>query len=696
MLPMACDFLIELGCKDMRARHVQRLAEFLRTRLRVGLEKRGVPQGGGKCVATPRRFAAVAAFAVSFTAAAEVRLPVAEFVRSAEIDKVQISPTGEFVSALVTKDDQTSLVIYKTLTREFVNGLRLEVGSTILNYAWSGPAELVASLGIHGGEQGELVATGEVMSLLAISGAKSQSLLNRRTVRDGFARLVDATPENADTVLIQELIYGREDIPNFANLTEMNPVTGRRHDIAVAPEAYCSYVTDRQGGLRFATCAEPDESQTIRHYRYVGGETAWQLMPSYGAKSLEPLFVTRDNRWVYFSVEGLAGSPSDSDCLARQPLDGSAPLAIVSCQAGHDLVDVLTSADGNVALAAYYEPELPQLDFLENIHPDGELLLAFQQTFNGQLALPVSSSLDGKLWLFAVGSDRRPIAYYLYNRLTKDANKIFEQLPALAKTPMQPVQALNFAARDGRLLHGYLTLPLPKAGSKPPLVVMVHGGPFGVRDRWHFDPESQLLASRGYAVLRVNFRGSGGYGRGFRDAGIKQWGERMIDDITDATRHVIAKGMADAQRVAIYGSSYGGYAALMSAVREPLLYKAVVSFAGISDLPLWKRDTDVAENRFGKNYIKKYLGQDTIELRRQSPIEYLDQLKAPVFIAHGEADQRVPFNQAKRLRSALEKRQHPHEWLAKYGEGHGYYKHANRVEFHEKMLAFIEKYLGAP
>ena len=693
---MLRDLLIERGCKNMLARHVQQLAEFLRTGLRAGLKKRGVPHGEVKCVATLSRFAAVAAFAVSFAAAAEVRLPVAEFVRSPEIDKVQLSPTGEFVSALVTKDDQTSLVIYKTLTREFVNGLRLEVRNTILNYAWAGPAELVASLGIHGGEQGELVATGEVRRLMAKSGAKSQSLLNSRTVRDGFAWLVDATPENADTVLIQELIYGREDIPNFANLTEMNPVTGRRRDIAVAPEAYCSYVTDRQGGLRFATCAEPDEAQTIRHYRYAGGETAWQLMPSYGAKSLEPLFVTRDNRWVYFSVEGLAGSPGDSDCLARQPLDGSAPLAIVSCQAGHDLVDVLTSADGNVALAAYYEPDLPQLDFLENIHPDGELLLAFQQTFNGQLALPVSSSLDGKLWLFAVGSDRRPIAYYLYNRLTKDANKIFEQSPALAKTPLQPVQALNITGRDGRSLHGYLTLPEAKPGSKPPLVVLVHGGPFGVRDHWRFDPETQLLASRGYAVLRVNFRGSGGYGRGFRDAGIKQWGGLMIDDITDATRHVIAKGVVDARRVAIYGSSYGGSAALMSAVREPLLYKAVVSFAGVSDLALWKRDTDVSGNRFGKNYIKKYLGENSAELRRQSPIEYLDQLKAPVFIAHGEADQRVPFNQATRLRSALEKKQHPHEWLSKYGEGHGYALHANRVEFYEKMLAFLEKHLGAP
>ena len=645
-----------------------------------------------------RHLLALAAFVLSFAVQAQEPLPVVEFMREPLVEKVRLSPSGAFIAAMVTQGDKTSLLIYKTGNREFVNGLKLEPGDTILDYTWSGIGEVVVSLGSYDGEQGELVATGEVMRLLAQSGSPALSLLNRRTVKDGFGLLVDATPDNPRSIIIQEILFAGPSVPSVASISEMNSSTRGRRTIAIAPQAYCSFVTDSQGRLRFAVCPEPDEARTLKLYRYTGGQTqeSWQRMSGSGAKELQPLFVTPDNRWAYFSASGLEGSPSDAHCLARQPLDGSTPLAIVSCQAGHDLVDVFTSADGNEVLAAYYEPDLPQLEFLENKHPDGELLLSFQQMFKGQLALPTSASRDGVYWLLKVGSDRQAPTYYLYHRPSKQVVKLFEQWPALTKLPMQPLQTLSFAARDGKPLHGYLTLPPAKPGRKPPLVVMPHGGPFGVRDHWGFDPETQLLASRGYAVLRVNFRGSGGYGPGFSDAGIYQWGGLMINDITDATRHVIASGAVDPQRIAIYGSSYGGYAALMSAVREPALYKAVVSFAGISDLGLWKSDSDVGDNKFGKVYIKKYVGQDADQLRRHSPMEYLDQLKAPVFIVHGEADQRVPFNQAKRLRKALQKRDHPHEWLSKYDEGHGYYQEANRVEFAEKMLAFLEKHLGKP
>ena len=636
---------------------------------------------------------------------------VADFARLAEIDKARLSPTGEFVAALASSGDQTSLIIFKTASREVVSGLKLADKDNVVDYHWSGPAEVVTEMGSSDGPLGEVVSTGELMVLEAVPGASARYLIGWRgntgvagsrvkvtaesDVR-AFAEVVDPTPENPASLLIALHEWGSAAVEPPVGIYEIDTRSSRRKRIAVAPRPYCDFVVDTQGRLRFAVCIDYEKETEVQTYRYkgVGNGTAegWEAMAASGATVLVPQFVSRDNRWAYFSATGLKGSPSDAACLARQPLDGNAPLAIVSCQAGFDVQSAITSADGKEVLAAYYEPDQPQLDFVENKHPDGELLLALQQSFGGQLALPVSASLNGNIWLLSVASDRRSPAYYLYNRQTKEASKLFEQYPTLAKSPMQPVKPVSFTARDGVKVYGYLTLPRPGTG-KPPLVVLPHGGPFGVRESWFFDPESQLLASRGYAVLRVNFRGSGGYGDKYRNSARRKWGTLMIDDITDATRHVIGQGQVDGNRVAIYGGSYGGYAALMSAVREPTLYKAVVSVVGISDLVLWKNDSIASESKLGKTYISRYVGDNDEELRKQSPIEYLDKLKAPVFIAHGEADVRVPINQAKRLRSALDKKNHPYEWLVKYDEGHGFYRQAARVEFYDKLLAFLGKNL---
>lgn len=633
---------------------------------------------------------------------------IADFARGAEVGRVRLSPKGDLLAALVTQNNQTSLLIYKTATREFVSGLKLADGDSLISYWWSGPTEVVAELGSNDGPLGQPLRLGDLMVLDAQPGAAGRYLVGQRgssgatgsrvkvtadTLIRGFADVLDPTPDNPNSILVSIHYFGTNaEQLSEGGIYEIDTKSARRTRVATSPQKSCDYVTDSKGGLRFAVCTNLDDVSLIALYRYTGGEPGWVEMKSIEATQLIPWFVSRDDRWAYFSASGLKGSPSDAACLARQPLDGSAPLAIVSCQSGSDVAEVIRSADGKVALAAYYEPDQPQLDFLENEHPDGELLLGLQQAFDGQLAMPVSSSRDGNFWLLSVASSQRPGSYYLYNRKTKEASKLFERYPKLAKSAMQAVQPVQIKARDGVTIHGYLTLP-KSASSKPALVVLPHGGPFGIREQWEFDAESQLLASRGYAVLRVNFRGSDGYGVSFRTSAKRQWGTVMINDITDATRQVIREGQVDGNRVAIYGGSYGGYAALMSAVREPALYKAVVSYVGISDLVLWRKDTDGSDTSLGKNFIAEFVGKDDAELRKQSPIEYLDQLKAPVFIVHGEEDQRVPFNQAKRLRSALEKRKHPYEWLSKYGEGHGFYVLENRVELYEKLFAFLDKHL---
>jgi dipeptidyl aminopeptidase/acylaminoacyl peptidase len=220
--------------------------------------------------------------------------------------------------------------------------------------------------------------------------------------------------------------------------------------------------------------------------------------------------------------------------------------------------------------------------------------------------------------------------------------------------------------------------------------VLPHGGPHGIRDTWEYDWEVQLLASRGYSVLQVNFRGSGGYGMDFEQAGYREWGAKMQDDLTDATRWAIEQKIAPADRICIYGASYGGFAALMGAEREPDLYRCAIGYAGVYDLQLIVDSADSADSSFTRAYFERVLGSDVAKLRAQSPVTNARNIKAPVLLIHGKADNTADYEHAKRMRAALEANQKKFEWLALGGEGHGVYDEGTRREVYERILQFLD------
>jgi dipeptidyl aminopeptidase/acylaminoacyl peptidase len=260
---------------------------------------------------------------------------------------------------------------------------------------------------------------------------------------------------------------------------------------------------------------------------------------------------------------------------------------------------------------------------------------------------------------------------------------------------MAAKQPFEFAARDGMKLQGYVSYPPGHVHDKHlPTVVVVHGGPFFVRDRWDYDTDVQALATHGYAVVQVNFRGSSGYGYAFEKTGWREWGGKMQDDVTDATRWAIAQGVADPQRLCIYGASYGGYAALEGAVKEPDLYKCAIGYVGVYDMPLMYRYGDTHKSTSGENYLKRQMGDDMAELAKRSPINQLDSLKARVMLVVGGQDPRVPSVQGISLHTALLKRNVPHVWLEKPGEMHGFYDEANVTELYTTMLQFIGSSIG--
>ena len=638
----------------------------------------------------------------SLTAAAEVpALPaIADFAKKADFAEARLSPNGEYISAMVPKGEQTVLAILRTSDLKPVNFLQLTGSNQVASYSWVGPSQVVASLG-DTATFGQVVYTGELMSLNAAGGSPTYlygyrgssntgSHIKNDTLEYGAATMVDPTPLNADTALIETIHYD-SGFDSPTTLSRINTSNGSRTRIALAPKAGARFVTDSKGELRFAVADDSDAKNGVRVYRRKAD--GWEEPSTLSANSLIPRFTSSDDAWVYYSGRGLPGSKTDTACLARQPLSGGAELKLLSCDAATDVADVITSADGKEAIAVIYEADLPVIDLLKTQHPDADIFAGLQSSFGGDLVLPVSATTNGDLWLLKVYSDQNPGDYYLFDKVKKSARKLFSSREWVKPDQMRPMQVVSFTARDGASVHGYLTLPKPVEGKKPPLVVNPHGGPFFVRDHWQYNAETQLLASRGYAVLQVNFRGSDGYGNTFINTAKKNWGGVMIDDLTDAVRQVVKQGLVDGNRVGIYGGSYGGYAAVMSAVREPDLYKAVVDFAGPVDLVSQKADSDTAQYSEGRKYLNRYMGNTPEVLKANSPLTYIGQLKAPVLIVHGKDDDRVPISQAKLLREALDKKHHPYEWLAKDNEGHGFSHLASRVEFYEKLIAFLDKNL---
>lgn len=353
----------------------------------------------------------------------------------------------------------------------------------------------------------------------------------------------------------------------------------------------------------------------------------------------------------------------------------------------------LVSDDGESLLAFEYMADRPVWILIKRSAPEVELLAKLEQQFADENVQITSRTLDGRLTVFFVSSDRDPGAYYLYDAKSGKSLRLFKILPGIDPDAMASMQPIQFKARDGLTIHGYLTLPLGQTKNLP-LIVFPHGGPFGIRDNWGFNPDAQFLAYHGYAVLQIEFRGSGGYGAAFQKAGYRQWGGAMQDDLTEGTHWAIQQGVADPKRICIYGASYGGYAALEAVVKEPDLYKCAVGYAGVYDLVSFHNRYHTLHFRSVIPAISTEMGDDEDYLKAHSPVFHVDKIKAALFLAHGGEDKTVPDDQADELRNALDKIHKPYEWLYFRNEGHGFYALADRVELYSKMLAFFDKNIG--
>lgn len=331
-----------------------------------------------------------------------------------------------------------------------------------------------------------------------------------------------------------------------------------------------------------------------------------------------------------------------------------------------------------------------------------QLLAALIQSIRHEQIDITSWTKDGSKAIVKAWGDDQPTAFYLYSAKPKPSLVLlFRATPWITTKDLSPQAPITYKSRDGLTIHGYLTLPRNGPRKKLPLVVYVHGGPYGVRYDWGFDAidfdsvATQILANHGYAVLAPNYRGSGGYGVKFEDAGYRHWGDTMQDDLADAAKWAIKKGIADPHRICILGGSYGGYAALMSAELFPDLFHCAIGYSGVYDLPLIKsRASEISRYAGGRRWENIVLGSDKKTLREFSPVDNVEKLKAPVLLIHGGRDQIAPVEGYNEMVEAIKKHGTPLETLYERDEGHGFYQPAHRKKAWQDILGFLGKYIG--
>ncbi|MCF4008898.1 alpha/beta hydrolase family protein [Rheinheimera sp. UJ63] len=621
-------------------------------------------------------------------------LSLEDYARPAQFLEIKISPTGKYLAATSRNEEgNIYLQVIDIKTNQIVSVRHFTGRDSIGSINWANAERIIISLVRDIGALESPVATGELFAVNA-DGSNPRMLTGYRAKHENdAASVINYLSDDDNYVLIVTATPSRRG--SFSLVKRLNIDNGRARQVARAPMRSSGMMTDRTGVARITIGIDQEnDNEMIMMYRK-NEKADWETLRRYGQRdgSFTPLAFMPDN----LHVLGLSDTQTDTKAISiLNPETGKEEII-----AHHPKVDVspiysIKNGFVNEVIGASYEYE----DYEEVYFADIEdkafsgYLQGLRNAFAGKKVNFSSITQDNSLAILTVRSANHPREFYLFDTRNMQLSYLLNGQPWMKAEQLAQTSSVLYTSRDGLDIHAVLTLPKDKEAKNLPLILMPHGGPHGVRDFLEIDSDAKVLAQHGYAVLQPNFRGSGGFGRAFLQQGFLHWGSSMIDDMTDGVQHLIKQGMVDANRVCVYGASYGGYASLMSVVREPDLYQCAVSFVGMSDLNLMFEEGDTTESQGGLNTLEMYIGRDKARLDAQSAIKNLDKIKAPIFIIHGAQDRRVPLIQAEVLRDELKKRNHPYEWLVKEKEGHGFYKPENNVERWQKMLAFFDKYIG--
>lgn len=624
----------------------------------------------------------------------------ADLARHFQYRDVKISPDGEYLAATALVRGHAGLALMN-LADHKVRLVRPRNGDEIIDFWWASPARVVYAVGTRLGGYDRPLPTGELYAVNA-DGSDSAMLygfrkggthigsLTRQAVSTrGTADFLASIPGDPDHILVSTSLWeGGGKKGAVVTAYRMDVHTGMLRAPLLAPVRDAYFLADHQGRIRFAWAE--DAHGGIQVFQRAADSDDWKPMPELSKGRSTPLAFSADDSTAYFACPGESAGFAICRWTESDPA-----LQEVWSNPGIEADGLMHGlAEDDIAGVTFMDGRASVVPF-DMESAAAKSLVALMKLFPGESVQFVSGTRDGHLSVVLVEADADPGTFYLFDSRSSKLTRLLQRAPWILPERMARKQPFEFAARDGMKLQGYVSYPPGHVNGKNlPTVMVVHGGPFGVRDRWDYDPDVQALATHGYAVVQVNFRGSGGYGYDFVKAGWREWGGKMQDDVTDATRWAVAQGIADPKRLCIYGASYGGYAALEGAVKEPDLYRCAIGYVGVYDLPLIFRNDDVRHSTKSENYFMRQMGDDMTELAARSPINQLDALKARVMLVVGGKDETVPPVQGINMHKAMLKRGMDHAWLEKPGEMHGFYDEANITELYTKLIQFVSSNIG--
>lgn len=622
-----------------------------------------------------------------------------DFLRKDKFESIKISPDGRHFAATVPIEDGGNILTVIDMENMKMTGYFKPVGKIVVaDFTWANPDRILMSVARTFGQLDRPQLTGEIYAMNA--DGKRQALLvgqgggaptiGRSTGKGESivaAFLLDDAPEDPRSVLVSTFPLLGGETP-FTKVERIDVMSGRRSVVASAPVQRASFDLDHQGKVRFAA-GQGVDNRVLTYYRKTE-KSEWQLFNDEGesGRVVAPLGFAPDGSVAYIAVEAARG-PTAIHAMNPETLE----MTEVMRSEFADPVAPIREIGGRGVIGAWFYEGRAVMRFFDPDHPDAVLLRSLEASFPGMVVAIDSATVDRSKAVVSVSSDRAPTNYFLFDIPGKKVGHLVARrdwIDPERTAAMQPIQLTN---RDGMTLHGYLTLPHGVEARNLPMVVNPHGGPIGIADTWGFNSEVQMLAAHGYAVLQINFRGSGNYGRAHRQAGFGQWGDGMIRDITDAARWVVEQGIADPDRMCIYGASYGGYASLMSVASEPDLYRCAIGYVGIYDIPMMFGRGDIQERRSGMTYLNDMF--EGVDQEAISPTRLANRIKVPVMLAAGAEDERTPPEHTVAMAKALEAAGVPVTSRVVAREGHGFSIEENQTWFYGSMLEFLDRHIGA-
>ncbi|MEB3829622.1 S9 family peptidase [Phormidium sp. CCY1219] len=606
------------------------------------------------------------------------------FFGDPQITGAQISPNGKFIAFKKPFDDVLNVWI-KRIDEPFsaARPVTAEKDSPVPTYFWTPNGEYILYLQDKGGNENYHIYAVDPERVLASESSAPQAR-DLTPIEGVKARMISLAEEDPNAIVVG--LNDRD--PALHDVYRINPNTGERKLLVKNDANIAAWVADREGNLRLAVRTTSDGGREILR---VEGENWTSVYRCSFQESCNPQMFHKDGKRVYMTTN--KGENADLTRLVLfNPDTQETELVAVDPQREVDLGSVVFSDSSDELLATVYYSDR------QRIYPKNEQFARELQALKSALPDGIFSFFfpanTDRLMLVSVERDIDPGTTYLYNRDTGDLELLYESRPDLPSDRLSPMYEIRYPARDGVEIPAYLTIPNGVEARNLPVVIFPHGGPW-VRDRWGYNAYAQFLANRGYAVLQPNYRGSSGYGQAFLNAGNEEWGTGVMQhDLTDGVRFLIEEGIANRDRVGIFGASYGGYATLAGLAFTPDLYAAGISYVGPSNLitlinsipPYWKP----IEQEYFRRVGNPEDPQERQRLQRQSPLFSAEEIEAPLMVIQGANDPRVKKAESDQIVVALRELDRDVKYLVAPNEGHGFRRENNRLA----VAAAVERFLG--